>query len=273
MLKSVKYILAFCVITACLSALFLLFKLTTSKNNADHFDTDKLVVGMMSGWAPFMVINQNGEFEGFDVDVAQKIADKLGKKLEIRDFGSLSTLLVAVQQNKVDFAMSGLDITQKRLETMKMVAYTGQTTKSFFLLFWKQIPKGMVSIKDLQKIQNPVVCVEPGSAEAKYLDQFTFINQKSLSKIEDMALDVKYGKSLAMFIEPQAANRFIEKNPELKNLEIPVPRDFQTFGKGIAFSKKAPFCYKVKQIVENMRQDGSLQLLEKKWGLEAVEQR
>lgn len=254
---------------------------------------DTLVVGMMSGWAPFMTVNQVGEFEGFDVDVAQKIANKLEKRLVIKDFGSLSTLLVALQQRKIDFVMSGLDITTNRLQIMDMIPYTGQDFKSFYLLFWNKIPEGVSSIQDLQKrdLKSPdlqdqdlqkntkfVVCAEPGSAQAKYLDQFKFIEQKSLSKIEDMVLDIKYGKSLAMIAEPQVALRFIRKNPELKKLELALPKDFQTFGMGIGFAKnsslnKNTLSKKVIAIIQDMRNDGTLQILENKWGLEIGEQK
>ncbi len=50
---------------------------------------DTLIVGMMSGWAPFMTITAKGTYEGFDVDVAQELAQRMGKKLVIQDLGSL----------------------------------------------------------------------------------------------------------------------------------------------------------------------------------------
>ena len=39
--------------------------------------SDELVVGMMSGWAPFMTINPTGEYVGFDVDVAKALAQAI----------------------------------------------------------------------------------------------------------------------------------------------------------------------------------------------------
>lgn len=270
-----------------------LFAVVRSAFKPGNSQQNTLVIGMMSGWAPFMTVNQAGEFEGFDVDVAKKIADSLGKKLVIKDFGSLSTLLVALQQNKIDFVMSGLDITTNRLQSMDMIPYTGQTVQSFYLLFWNKIPDGVTSIQDLQirDLKNPdlqdqelqkntksIICSEPGSPQAKYLDQFKLIEQKSLSKIEDMVLDIKYGKSLAMLVEPQVAQRFMCKNPEIKKLELTLPKDFQTFGMGIGFVKssslsKNALSKKVNDIIRQMRNDGTLQILENRWGLEIGEQK
>lgn len=261
MFKDVKYILISFIFTIFFAVSFFIFRPSSNEQ-------DSLVVGMMSGWAPFMTINQSGDFVGFDVDVVQKIADKLGKKLVIKDFGALSTLLVALQQNKIDFALSGLDITQSRLQVMDMVAYTGEDVKSFYLLFWNQIPEDFLTIQDLRKIIDPIVCAEPGSAQARYIEQFDFIERKALSKIEDMVLDIKYGKSLAMIVEPPMAARLIRNNPELKKLELPLPADFQTFGMGIGFAKNNPLTKKVNEIVQAMRADLTLVQLEKKWGLE-----
>lgn len=47
-----------------------------------------LIVGTTSGYAPYVSINAEGEYEGFDIDVAKALADKLGRKLVIKDFGT-----------------------------------------------------------------------------------------------------------------------------------------------------------------------------------------
>lgn len=260
MFMNVKYVLIMLVTVVMMCGLYICFRPVTDKRAS-------FVVGMMSGWAPFMTINQVGEFEGFDIDVAKSIANKLGKKLEVRDFGSLSTLLVALRQNKVDCIMSGLDITKNRLQVMEMIPYTGESVKSLYLLFWNIIPNVVHSLSDVQKINDAVICVEPGSAQAKYLDQYKSIAQKPLSKIEDMILDIKYGKSLAALVEPHVASLFMRKVPELKKLEIPISQDFQTYGMGIAFVKDNPLSRKVKAIIQDMRQNRELETLENKWGL------
>ena len=44
-----------------------------------------LIMGTMSGWPPYVTINEKGEYEGFDIDVAREIARRLNKKLSIKD--------------------------------------------------------------------------------------------------------------------------------------------------------------------------------------------
>src|ERR1700688_234699 len=94
-------------ISVLLGLLVLVSQITKKEEN-------QLVVGMMRGWAPFMTINGAGEYEGFDVDVAQEIAKRMDKELIVQDLGSLASCFVALDQKRVDVIMSGLDITEKR---------------------------------------------------------------------------------------------------------------------------------------------------------------
>jgi ABC-type amino acid transport substrate-binding protein len=229
--------------------------------------SNTFVVGMMSGWAPFMVVNAQGEFEGFDVDVAREISNRMGKTLEIKDLGSLASLLMSLQQRTIDVALSGLDITESRLEQLQMIRYTGEDINTFYLLFWKNIPEGIKSIQDLKNKPGVTICVEPGSSQEKFLDSYSFIIQKSLSKIEEMILDVQYSKSLAALVEPHVAKRIMRQNSDVRALEIIIPKKFQTFGMGIACAKSNITCAsRINSIIKNMRADGTLRILEKNGG-------
>lgn len=231
-------------------------------------EQDSLAVGMMSGWAPFMTVNAQGEYEGFDVDVAQAIAQKMGKNLVIKDLGSLAPTFVALEQGKIDMVMSGLDITQARLNEMSMIPYTGTDVREFILLFWGKVPDGISSIKDLAK-NNCVVCVEPGSEQEKYLDSIKGISQKSLSRVEDMILDVKFGKSTAFLVEARVGKRMMSFNPELKQLVVSLPQEFMTFGYGIAISaRNQSLVKKITSIIMQLKTEGTLKQLEAKWRLE-----
>ena len=97
--------------------------------------SEALTVGMFV-WAPFMSINSNGDYEGFDVDVANELARRMNRKLDIKDLGFLTSCFIALEQNKIDLIISDLDITEQRLQKLVMVPYFGQEVKAFSLLFW-----------------------------------------------------------------------------------------------------------------------------------------
>ena len=228
-----------------------------------------LVVAMMSGWAPFMTINGAGQFEGFDVDVAQEIAQRMNRQLVIEDLGSLPACFIALDQQRVAMVLSDLDITQKRLERVAMIRYTGQEEKQYGLMFWNEIPAGMRSLDDIKNFSDAVICVESGSSQEKFLDYYGFVTKKRMNSMMDMVLDIRFGKSFAAVAELRIAARLARQNPEIKILPIDLPQDFQVLGCGIALKKEnVQLIDDVSRVITQMYNDGTLARLEKKWQLE-----
>ncbi|HBF86879.1 MAG TPA: hypothetical protein DDW54_04280, partial [Clostridiales bacterium] len=77
--------------------------------------TDDLVVYTESGFAPFEYVD-GGKIVGVDVDIMQKVADKLGKKLKFEDV-KFDTIVDAVKDGKLtNVGAAGLSITDARKE-------------------------------------------------------------------------------------------------------------------------------------------------------------
>ena len=140
--------------------------------------SDTLVIGMMSGWPPYMSIDKQGNYVGFDVDIAKALGKKLGKKLEIKDVGSLATLFLSLEQGKIDMIFSGLDITQERQKRMTMIPYAGEDTTSMYVLFYNQVPQGIASLEDLAQKPNTIVCIEANSTSEKLIDLYPYSRRK-----------------------------------------------------------------------------------------------
>ncbi len=228
---------------------------------------DTLTVGMFV-WAPFMTITPSGEYEGFDVDVAKQLAQRMNKKLMIQDLGALAPCFIALEQNKIDLIISDLDITEQRLQKLSMVQYTGEKVTNFELVFWKIIPKNITCIEDLKEFPDATVCAEAGSAQEKFLDSIPYITKKPMGSAMDMILDVKFGKSLTVILEPRIATRYAKQEPMLKTLPVPLPTSFQVYGCGIGVSKKRPaLTATITKLIKDMKTDGTLSKLEAKWEL------
>jgi len=237
-------------------------------NQRNASSTDTLVVGMMSGWPPYMSIDSQGQYVGFDVDVAKAIGKKLGKTIELKDMGSLATLFLALQQGKIDMILSGLDITQERQERMKLIPYTGQGITSLYIMFYQQIPGNVTSLDAIASIANAVVCVEPNSTSDKLIDLYPAITKKQLKSMADMVLDIRSGKSMAFLAEPAVARRLMKKDQELVSLEVPLPSSLQIYGMGIAIKKEnSTLTAEIASAVKELRRTGQLDELEKQWNL------
>jgi polar amino acid transport system substrate-binding protein len=230
-----------------------------------RLNEEALVVGIAAGYAPWISINATGAYEGFDIDVINAVAQKMGKKLVLKDLGSMTPLLLALQQGSIDAIIWGMSMTQNRLQKMAMVNYQGDITNAYVLLFWKAIPDGITSIADMKDM---TVCVEPASAQDAVISKYPSIIKKYTEKVDDALLNIQYGKADAAFVEPTIAKKFKAKYPEIQMLEVPLSDEDKVYGVGICINKNKDALIKnVEQAVASLRQEGFLTERAKKWGI------
>lgn len=116
-------------------ALIALMPITANVKNASASaapaDTgkEKLTVGMECGYAPFnftqttnkngavKISNADGYANGYDVMIAQKIADELNRELVIVKY-DWDALIPAVQTGALDFIIAGMSPTAERLKSI-----------------------------------------------------------------------------------------------------------------------------------------------------------
>ena len=78
--------------------------------------SDKLIMGTNAAFPPFEYTTSQGlvgEFDGIDVAIASKIAENVGKELQIEDM-EFDSILPAVQSGKADFGAAGMTVTEDR---------------------------------------------------------------------------------------------------------------------------------------------------------------
>lgn len=76
----------------------------------------KIVVGLEGDWQPFCFHDETDTLVGFDVEVAQNIAKKLGVEIEIVET-PWDTLFTAMTQGQLDMVVNGVDVTPDRQQT------------------------------------------------------------------------------------------------------------------------------------------------------------
>lgn len=77
----------------------------------------KLVMATNAAFPPYEFKDDSGNYAGIDVELAQKLAEKLGRELEIADveFGSI---VGGVQTGKYDVGIAGMTVTDERKESV-----------------------------------------------------------------------------------------------------------------------------------------------------------
>ena len=79
-------------------------------------DTGELVIGTEPEFPPFESKDENGNYVGFDMDMARELAKDLGVKLRIEEM-SWDSLPAALSTGKIDLIVSGMTITEERAES------------------------------------------------------------------------------------------------------------------------------------------------------------
>ncbi|TIV04225.1 MAG: transporter substrate-binding domain-containing protein, partial [Mesorhizobium sp.] len=81
------------------------------------YAADVLNVGAYPTNPPFEYKNESGTFEGFEVDIVNEAAKRIGMTTDIADLG-FQALFAAVSSNRIDVAISSITITPERLKTL-----------------------------------------------------------------------------------------------------------------------------------------------------------
>ena len=75
----------------------------------------EIIVAMEGTWSPWTYHNEADELVGYDVEVAQNIAEKLGVKASFVE-GDFDGLLAGLDAGRYDMVVKGVDIDEGRKE-------------------------------------------------------------------------------------------------------------------------------------------------------------
>lgn len=78
-------------------------------------EAGEITVAMEGTWAPWTYHDENDELVGFDVEVAQKIAEKLGVEAVFIE-GEWDGLLAGLEAGRYDIMVNGVEYTEERAE-------------------------------------------------------------------------------------------------------------------------------------------------------------
>jgi ABC-type amino acid transport substrate-binding protein len=228
-----------------------------------------LIIGTSTGYAPFVSLNNQGNYEGFDIDIAHLIAEKMDRTLQIQDLGTLPSLFLGLEQKKVDLVIWAVSITEERSKKMQMIYYQGEKEINIPILFWKTPPEGLCSLEDLSKNPKNKICVEAGSWQASVIEHLP--NIKQVDNLSNALLELEYGKSYAIVVDPSLVPTLLSKNSNLTSISLPLPPDKQSLGNGICIAKaNSNLGKQIEDIINNLISEGKILELEKKWGLKKI---
>ena len=236
---------------------------SNDKNSASKTDllekiqkNGKLVVGMSADYAPyeFHYIDENGKdvIGGFDVDIANEIANKIGVNLVIQEM-DFDALVSALPAGKVDLVISGMNPTEERAKVV-----------DFSKVYYNSKHGILVRAEDADKYQTFAdleganVGVQLGSTQEKIAKtEIPNVNLQQLSNINNLILELKAGKVDAIVMEKPVAEMAVKSNPELA-VGKPIYEE-QTGGNAVGIAKNNPqLLAKVNEVITELNESGKM---------------
>lgn len=217
----------------------------------------ELIVGLSADYAPYEFhadVNGKDKIVGFDISIAQKIADDLGVKLKIEELG-FDALLGALKTGKIDVIISGMAPTAERLKEVNF-------SDPYMTVQQKVVVRkgDKDTFKTVNDFEGVKVGVQKQSTQEE-LAKSELIGSipTSLQKVPDIIMNLTNKKIEAAVLEGPVAEAYLDRNPDLAFADI----EFQDSEKtaAVAIPKNAPVLEEkinssIKTIVDNNLLDG-----------------
>ncbi|WAH36752.1 transporter substrate-binding domain-containing protein [Alicyclobacillus dauci] len=191
---------------------------------------------------------------GFDIDVANAIAQQLHFKVKIVDM-NFDGLIAALQAKRADFVIAGMTPTADR---KKSVDFSDVYYQAENVVITKK-GKNITSMNDLK---GDKVAVQLGSIQENAAKAIPNVKLDSLDTIPTVVQEVLSNRADAAVIENTVATGYIKNNPQLQLNKI---AGMTENGSAIAFPKGSQWTQKFDTAIEKMKQDGELQQMANKW--------
>ena len=178
-------------------------------------EPQKLVMATNASFPPYEFVGENGAYEGIDVEIAGKIAEKLGLELEIVDteFGSI---IGGVQSGKYDFGMAGMTVTEERKES---VDFSDSYATAVQVVIVAE-DSAIASVDDLTDDGSVKIGVQQDTTGDIYAsDDYGEENVIRYKTGNDAVEALKAGKVTAVIIDNEPAKSFVAANEGLKILD------------------------------------------------------
>lgn len=197
--------------------------------------SDTLKVGTESGYPPYefkITVDGKDQIVGFDMDLAQAIADEMGKELEIVDM-AFDSLLVELAQGRVDLVIAGLSYKEEREEVVDMSINYYSSTQSIITL---------ASEKDLYNeysdFDGKIVGAQLGSLQEDFAYEYlTGAEVLGNDKIDTLILELKTGKIDGIVIETPVAEAKLSVHTDLA-IAVDIPLEHLGAGGNVVAIQK-----------------------------------
>ncbi len=263
-MKSVKtLLLAACLLLLAVPAFGGDIELAKKSTINDILSSKQLRVGFDAGYMPFEMMDKNGAYVGFDLDIARELAKAMGSDIKLvpvnTDFDGMVPALIA---NKFDVIISGMTITQARnlqISFSDPYIVVGQTV----LVNSKHKGK-ITSWEQLNDPKYTVVSRQGTTGEEATRRNFTKANIKTFEKEADGALEVANGRADAWVYDMPFNVVFMAEQGGTAVYHLDKPFTYEPLGIGIR-QGDPDFLTFLNNFLRQLKNDGRYDRIYNKW--------
>lgn len=217
---------------------------------------EQLTVGANIGNVPWEFQDESGDFVGFEIDLINEVADRLGAEVEVVNI-PFNGLFSAVQSGRIDVATSSITITDERLESVSFAQPYYDSDQSLTVA-----SGGPAS---LDEMEGKVVGVDTGSTgdmwATEHSDEYGFADIRRYEGLAPAMLDLAAGRIDGYISDIPALLYYVKDKPNLT-----VVQRIETGEKySMMFAKDAELASEVNDILTELKEEGVLSDLHEKW--------
>ena len=222
-------------------------------------DKGKIVVGITE-YKPMDYKDENGEWTGFDAEVARLFAQELGVEIEFFVIADWGKKFIELQTKQIDVIWNGMTISSDVLNN---------TSCSNPYVINAQVivmPADKIAqYPDVESMKNLTVAVENDSAGETAAKEAGFTNIVELQYQDNALMEVAAGTADACVIDITMANNMTGAGTSYANLSKSLELTKEEYG--IGFRKGSDVTEKLNTFLAKLMKDGTLQALAEKYGL------
>ncbi len=232
----------------------------------------KLIVGTNAPFPPYESYNDTtGQFVGFDIDIAQLVANALGREMVVRNFNNFDLLLSTAGQGGVDIAVSAITMSGPK-------GAERNNTMDFSNSYYSANQAVVVRVADTfscpssictqTEVLHNTIGVQSGTTSEGWVDQYIFNNQtEQIFRYTDVVDEINAlkGSVYRLMIIDEAPARAIAAGSggSLKVAGVIVTDEL--YGIAVANNDPKGFLPTINSVLAQIMADGRYNQLVTKW--------
>ena len=215
-----------------------------------------LVVGTSADYEPFEYIGDDGEFTGFDIELMEEIADRMGREIEWQDI-AFDGLIGALQSDKIDAIIAAMSATPEREEQVDF------TDPYFIGADAIIVAEGSgISISKNEDMAGYTVGVQSGTIQEEWIDENIEAEVSRYERAEQAIMDLQSGRIDIVAMDYYAAQSFIEQG----GIELALQTEFSGEHMAIAVKEgNTELREEFDQIIDELQAEGFIEDLALKY--------